>query len=91
MHDGCCEVSELCCKRPCDVSLACITDGFETCAALLPAQRIQVGNLGTLSQIITEHRNVNVFGKAGDQAESLGERCTALEQQAGTTNLQTVE
>lgn len=38
-----------------------------------------------------EHCDVDVFGKARDQAEGLGERSAALEQQARATSFQAVE
>ena len=58
---------------------------------VIAAERIPIGNLSTLPQVITKYGDVNVFGKAGNEAKCLGERGAALEQQAAATSLQTVK
>lgn len=78
-------------QLPCNVGLARCTDCVQACTALFPAQRIEVGNLGGMSQVVAEHRDVNVFGKPRDQAERLGERCATFEEEPGPARLQAIE
>ena len=54
-------MSELCSEWPCNVRLACIAESIETCTALLPAQRIQVGNFETACRMIESGVGVGVL------------------------------
>ena len=53
-----------------------------TLATLRSRSGGQLRHVGRLSQIITEDRDVDVFGEPGDQTESLGKRSTPFEQHA---------
>lgn len=55
------------------------------------AEGIQFGDIGLLTQVVAKHRDVDVFGKPGDQTEGFGERGAAFEQQAGAAGCQPVE
>jgi len=48
-------------------------------SALLAAQGDQLRHVGRLPQIVTEDRDVDVFGEPGDQTEGLGKRSAPFE------------
>jgi hypothetical protein len=54
-------------------------DRIEPCAAPFPAERLEFLDARALAEIIAENRDVDVFGKPGDQAERLRERRSTLE------------
>lgn len=76
-------MSELCHQRSCDVGLAYIAEGFETCTALFHAQHIQIGDLGSVSQILTEHCYVNVFGNRVMRPKALDSEVPPLKSRRG--------
>src|SRR3546814_17485116 len=59
--------------------------------ALVAAQRVKLLNRRRRADIVPQHRDIDVFGEAVDQPESLGQGRSTLEEEKGSALLQAIE
>ena len=68
-------------ERAGNVGALGISDRVEFGAAFLVRQRLELFDRGWLLEVVAEHCDVDVFGKAPDEVIVFRQRCAALEQQ----------
>lgn len=64
-----------------DICLAGVADRIERGHALLSVEPGKFLDRSRMAEVVAEYRHIDVFGEAFDQAEALGKRRAALEQQ----------